>query len=147
LTIETNGSLPLTDEFEEMIFKHKCEEDYPFEIFWSVSPKIFSTSGETFESSIKPEIVASYKQLSGPFKTGQLKFVCNGSKQSWQEIDEAVALYRKANIDWDVWIMPVGATIEGQKLVAADVADQAIYRGYNVSARVHTYLYGNEIGS
>ena len=42
--------------------------------------------------------------------------------------------------------MPVGATIEGQNLVAADVADQAIYRGYNVSARVHTYLWGNAIG-
>ena len=38
------------------------------------------------------------------------------------------------------------ATIEGQDLCAGDVAKMAQSRGYNVSARVHTYLYGNEIG-
>jgi len=42
--------------------------------------------------------------------------------------------------------MPVGATVEGQKLVDADVATEAFKRGFNVSARVHTYLWGNVIG-
>ena len=42
--------------------------------------------------------------------------------------------------------MPVGATLEGQALCDGDVARMAQDRGYNVSARVHTYLYGNEIG-
>jgi len=45
-----------------------------------------------------------------------------------------------------VWIMPVGATVEGQKLVDGDVAKIAYQRGYNVSARVHTYLWGNVVG-
>ena len=42
--------------------------------------------------------------------------------------------------------MPVGATVEGQKLVDGDVAQMAYKRGYNVSARVHTYLWGNIVG-
>ena len=49
-------------------------------------------------------------------------------------------------MDWPIWIMPVGATVEGQKLVDGDVAKEAFKRGYNVSARVHTYLWGNLIG-
>jgi hypothetical protein len=42
--------------------------------------------------------------------------------------------------------MPVGADIEGQSKVAARVAEQAIQRGYCVSARVHTYVWGNVVG-
>ena len=159
ITIETNGSLEIgqdfIDYFKELLHKlvpaPECDIEggpkhskYLFhELFWSVSPKIFATSGETFESSIKPEVVKQYYDLSD---SGQFKFVCNGSKQSWNEIDQAVKLYRDAGIDWPIWIMPVGATVEGQQLVAADVADEALYRGYNVSARVHTYLYGNVVG-
>ena len=54
--------------------------------------------------------------------------------------------FRQAGVDWPVWIMPVGATVEGQKLVDGDVANMAQERGFNVSARVHTYLWGNVIG-
>jgi hypothetical protein len=42
--------------------------------------------------------------------------------------------------------MPVGADIEGQNLVAAKVTEGAVERGYNVAARVHTYIFGNIIG-
>lgn len=141
VTIETNGSLPLKKDFIEIV--NEIRKYQPFELFWSASPKIYSTSGETFESSIKPEVLKQYYDLS---PRGQFKFVCNGSEQSWNEIDEAVRLYRAAGVTYPVWIMPVGATLEGQELVAADVADHAIYRGYNVSVRAHVYLYGNQIG-
>lgn len=159
ITIETNGTIELTDAFGNYIQEisnrivpapeHDTTDltghsKFAFnELFWSVSPKIFATSGETFETSIMPNVLAQYHDLSS---AGQIKFVCNGSKQSWQEIDQAVKLYREAGVNWPIWIMPVGATVEGQQLVAADVADQAIYRGYNVSARVHAYLYGNQLG-
>jgi organic radical activating enzyme len=138
MTIETNGTIELRQDFIDYIKGSGLKE-----LFWSVSPKIFSTSGETFETSIMPEVLKQYHDLS---PRGQLKFVCNGSKQSWVEIETAIELYRKAGVEWPVWIMPVGATVEGQALVAADVADQAIFRGYNVSARVHAYLYGNSLG-
>ena len=142
ITIETNGSLSLRDDYAEYLKNMANSQHITFfkELFWSVSPKIFATSGETFESSIKPEVVKQYYDVS---KHGQFKFVCNGSKQSWDEIEQAVKLYREAGVDWPVWIMPVGATVEGQKLLDADVADQALYRGYNVAARLHVYLYGN----
>lgn len=144
MTIETNGSIELTPDFIEYITQIRESNDDNFrEIFWSVSPKIFSTSGEPFEKAIKPEVVAQYHALS---YRGQLKFVCNGRKRSWDEIETAIKLYREAGVTWPIWIMPVGATVEDQELVAADVADQAIYRGYNVAARVHTHLYGNQIG-
>lgn len=160
VTIETNGSLELREDFVNYFKELQSKtEKYPVtmangnilehtrfkftELFWSVSPKIFATSGEAFETSILPNVVKQYQNLSD---AGQFKFVCNGSKQSWDEIDQAVKLYRAVGIDWPIWIMPAGATVEGQQLVAADVADHAIYRGYNVSARVHTYLYGNVVG-
>ena len=57
-----------------------------------------------------------------------------------------IAKFRAEGVNWPVWIMPVGATVEGQKMVDGDVARMAQSRGFNVSARVHTYLYGNEIG-
>ena len=39
-----------------------------------------------------------------------------------------------------------GATVEGQQVHDGDVARMAYQRGYKVSARVHTYLWGNLIG-
>ena len=141
VTIETNGTIELRSDFIEIV--DEIRKYQPFELFWSLSPKIYATSGERPEKAIKPQVVANYRKLSN---RGQLKFVCNGSKRSWDEIEQAISQFRAAGVDYPVWIMPVGATVEGQQLVAADVADQAIYRGYNVSARVHTYLYGNAIG-
>ena len=79
-------------------------------------------------------------------KYGQLKFVMNGSKECWDELDEVLPSFREAGIDYPVWIMPVGATVEDQYKDAGDVANMALERGYNVSARVHAYLWGNAIG-
>ena len=112
------------------------------EWFWSVSPKLF-LSGEKWEDAIKPEVVADYKNLSN---AGQLKYVSDGSQRSWDEVEKATDLFRKAGINWPVWIMPVGATVDGQNLVAAKVAEEAVTRGYNVAARVHAYIWANVIG-
>lgn len=112
------------------------------EWFWSVSPKLF-LSGEKWADAIKPEVVADYKNLSN---AGQLKYVSDGSQRSWDEVEKATELFRKAGINWPVWIMPVGATVDGQNLVAAKVAEEAVARGYNVAARVHAYIWANVIG-
>jgi organic radical activating enzyme len=112
------------------------------EWFWSVSPKLY-LSGEQKQDALQPEVVAQYANLSD---NGQLKYVCDGSDRAWQEVEEFTAAYRKAGIDWPVWIMPVGATVEGQNLVAAKVAEEACRRGYNVAARVHAYVFANQIG-
>ena len=75
-----------------------------------------------------------------------LKFVCNGTKEAWEEIQEKTNVLRKMEVNFPVSIMPVGATVEGQKLVDSQVATEAVARGYHISARVHTYLWGNTIG-
>lgn len=140
VTIETNGTQELRD-----MFVNYCYDKFGLtrELFWSVSPKL-SPSGEAWSDAIKPDSVAHYASMPGA--NGQLKFVSDGSDRSWDEVERAIALYRDAGVDWHVWIMPVGADVEGQQRVAAKVSDEAIQRGYNVSARVHTYVYGNVIG-
>jgi 7-carboxy-7-deazaguanine synthase len=112
------------------------------EWFWSVSPKLF-LSGEKWDDAIKPEIVGAYATLSN---RGQLKYVCDGSQRGWDEVEQATRVFREAGVNWPVWIMPVGATVEGQNLVAAKVAEEAVRRGYNVAARVHAYVFANVIG-
>ena len=136
ITIETNGTQELRSTFI------KYFSDYKGEIFWSVSPKLY-LSGEKWEDAIKPDIVYGYTQISD---AGQLKYVSNGSDRSWKEVSLATLEYNQRNVCWPVWIMPVGADIEGQNKVAAMVTEGAVERGYNVAARVHTYIFGNVVG-
>lgn len=136
ITIETNGTQSVRQPFREY-FNY-----YAGELFWSVSPKL-SLSGEDISKTIKPEVVAEY---AGIDQRGQLKFVCDTDPRTWDEVEQAVELFEDAGIDWPVWIMPVGATVEGQRSVAAQVAEMAVDRGYNVAARVHAYVFDNVIG-
>jgi 7-carboxy-7-deazaguanine synthase len=128
------------ENFSEMQTKDKALKG--IEWFWSVSPKLF-LSGETKEDALKPEVVAQYNNMS---RFGQLKYVCDGSDRAWKEVEEFTKAYRDLGVQWPVWIMPVGSTVEGQDLVAAKVAEGAIERGYNVAARVHCYIFGNKVG-
>lgn len=141
VTIETNGTKPLTEEMFKYI------EDFQFdwggEWYWSISPKLWSTAGEQRKKAIQPEVVGQYAQAS---KHGQLKFVVNGSKESWREVEENTKAFRDAGCDFPVWIMGIGGTLEGLKLTEADIADEAIQRGYNYTTRAHVHIYGNAIG-
>jgi len=139
VTFETNGTRKLTQEFKEWMARPR---DY--QVFWSVSPKLFTVSGEESSKAIKPEIVKEYSDISN---YGQLKFVVGKEESQWRELEDVILQFRKAEIDWPVYIMPVGATLEGQDEVASEVAWEAIKRGYNVSARAHVYLFGNQIGT
>lgn len=153
ITVETNGTQPLTSELEDWINNkfYTSEEfggvvpdsaGYP-EWYWSISPKLWSTAGEQHKRAIKPEVVAGYNRVS---KHGQLKFVVNGSDASWQEVEENTKLFRDAGCEFPVWIMGVGGTLEGLKITEAMIADEAIQRGYNYTSRVHVHIYGNAIG-
>ena len=137
ITFETNGTKELKDPFIEAIQK--------IPVHWSISPKLWNTAGEKSERAFKPEVIKSY-QTAMPYATGMLKFVCDGRKESWQEIQDKVYQLRRINVNYPVSIMPVGATVEGQKLCDSDVASEAVARGFHVSARVHTYIWGNVIG-
>ena len=141
VTFETNGTRKLEDLLRDQILERTLRDKTEF--FFSVSPKIWSTSGE--KDRICPDVVQGYYEVS---TAGQLKFVCNGSEQSWDEIEDAVASFRHSGVRYPIWIMPVGATEESQnKDHVAKIAEETMDRGYNVSARVHCYIWGNQIGT
>lgn len=147
VTFETNATQPLKNTFANFMTNWREQGG---EIFISSSPKLFNTSGESNKDAIKPEILSEYCALSKG--RGQMKFVVNGKKETWEELGEVVNQYRKAGVTYPVYIMPVGATEEAQTGnlegygSAGDIAEMAFKRGYNVSARVHVYLWGNKIG-
>lgn len=140
ITWETNGTQALSDDFVKTI---KSQVFHP-EAFFSVSPKLWSVAGEKREKAIKPDVVRQYYDASNK---GQLKFVVGPEKDQWEELDEVVAMFRDAGVKYPVWIMPTGARLEEQEETAGDVAKMAFERGYNVSGRMHVYLFGNAIGT
>ncbi len=151
ITFETNGTRKIEDVMVDRIVHDSVSQET--EYFFSVSPKIWSTSGE--KDRICPDIVKGYQDACGKFDQyqgskdpqGQLKFVCNGSINSWNEIEHAVHEFREAGVRYPIWIMPVGATEESQnKDHVARIAEETMDRGWSVSARVHCYIWGNEIG-
>ena len=139
ITWETNGTRELIPEFVEYL---KIKRDNGTELFFSVSPKMFNTSGE--KDVVCPDIVKQYHDIS---PVGQLKFVCNGTEASWNEIDESIIKFREVGINYPIWIMPVGATEESQDELAKEITIETMNRGYNVAARVHCYIFGNQIGT
>ena len=126
-------------------------EHYAGDLFFSVSPKLRTVSGEKREKAINPEIVKEYEIISregvriNPH--GQLKFVMTPDPRAWDELDEVVDMFRSQGVSFPVWIMPVGARVEEQEVTAGEVATIAMKKGYHISARVHTYLWGNKIGT
>lgn len=144
VTVETNGTKPIKDNLSNLLFGRSVQS-YHNEWFWSVSPKLWSTAGERPSKAIKPEVVAEYARVSN---RGQLKYVVNGTPDSWLEVEQYTAQFREAGVKWPVYIMPVGATKEQQEeKQIADIAVEAMRRGYAVSGRLHCYVFGNQIGT
>ena len=155
VTVETNGTKKITDEFANYIqhnyvgttaIKDKDSNMLTLtdrEWYWSISPKLWATAGEKNKKAIQPEVVGEYTKVS---PHGQLKFVVNGTDESWKEVEEHTKLFREAGCNFPVWIMGVGGTFEGLVQTEATIADEAIQRGYNYTSRVHVHIYGNAIG-
>ena len=141
VTVETNGTKPITPTFREYILNYKSWHNA--EWMWSISPKLWSTAGEKPKKAIQPDVVGSYANVS---EKGQLKYVVNGSDESWREVEENTRLFREAGCNFPVWIMGIGGTYEGLTETEASIADEAIQRGYNYTTRAHVHIYGNAIG-
>ena len=141
ITFETNGTQMLKQETVDYFANRGL---FDSRILFSVSPKLFTVSGETNTKAIKTEVVKQYQDVSA---FGQLKFVVGVEERQWEELERVIDLFREAGVKYPIWLMPVGALEEQQTDIAARVSDMALARGYNVSARVHTYIYGNKIGT
>jgi 6-pyruvoyltetrahydropterin 2'-reductase len=144
VTIETNGTQKLSKEFVEFLEEFHIGLG-GIEWFWSLSPKLFNTSGETARKAIKPDVIKSYQDQ---WTSGHLKFVVNGTEATWQELEDTVDLFRQEGISFPVWIMPVGATKEDQETEQVKkIVSETLERGYNVSGRLHAHMLGNELNT
>jgi len=138
ITFETNGTQELTDDF----VKYMTAIDP--EIFFSISPKLWTVAGEKASKAIRPQNIVEYLSVS---PHGQLKFVVGNKDEQWTEMESVIKQFRDVGVYLPVWVMPVGAREEEQNATAGDVAKRAFQRGYNVAARVHVHLFGNAIGT
>ena len=125
VTVETNGTRPITQELADYIawFTYDGTREW----YWSLSPKLWATAGEQSKKAIKPEVIGRYAEVS---PHGQLKYVVNGTDESWREVEENTRMFRDAGCDFPVWIMGVGGTFEGLIQTEATIADEASKRGY-----------------
>lgn len=144
VTIETNATRPLSDEFKKFI-----NVDFiamgGVRWHWAMSPKLFTVSGEM--GVVIPRIIKDYTHYT--ISTSVLKFVCNGTKENWEELDGHIQKLKETlgNKIPAIWIMPVGATKDAQEHPdIADLCIEAMQRGFNVATRNQCYVFGNIIG-
>lgn len=145
VTVETNATKPITSEFAQWIDEVTNEHDIHWH--WAMSPKLLHTAGE--KDAVIPEVILGYADIC-PNTTSILKFVCNGTDASWNEIENALEdiadTFGPETLVPDTWIMPVGATKEQQENISG-IAVEAMRRGFYVATRNHAYVFGNQIGT
>lgn len=136
VTIETNGTQPLKDSFVSRLL------DYTGRVHFAISPKLFAVSGE--KDAVKEDIIESYVSEA---HTACIKFVHNGSQEAWDELEQYEPFLSRLSDSFmfNTYIMPCGGRLEEQEANARKIAEQAIRRGYAISARMHVYLFGNDI--
>jgi organic radical activating enzyme len=143
ITIESNGTQSLSKDFIEFMHEAKGGHDPYYDIFFSFSPKLESVSGEknavNFDNLI--DILSEYD--------GQLKFVCDESKECEEELDYVVntlnSKKREPSIQFDYWVMPKGTTRDDQ-LQIAPIVEKYQAKGYKIATRNHTYIWSDDKG-
>lgn len=133
ITIETNGTYLVSKELVEL--------GRYYLIQFSVSQKL-SSSGEPINKRLNYLSLASYFGCS--YFDTQFKFVVS-SKTDIIEIKEI--LCQLGNVMWlrdvEVYLMPVGGTLEDYRVNAPMVAELALENGFGFSPRLHLELFGN----
>ena len=143
VTIETNATKPISQELREFIAR-EFRDLGGIRWHWAMSPKLFTVSGE--QNAIIAENIYEY---SLTVSTCLMKFVCNGTKENWEELDGHLSRIKSlcGRFMPAIWIMPVGATKDAQEHPdIADLCIEAMQRGYNVATRNQCYVFGNIIG-
>jgi organic radical activating enzyme len=140
LTFETNGSKVVIDSFSDFLNDIKPELD----VTWMCSPKL-SLTAEDQSITIDPDSLLSMNKVDN--SNINLKFVIR-DEEDISEVRNALAKYADAGVNIeDVYLMPEGATLEGQELTERNVADLCMKFGYKFSPRLHISLYGNSWGT
>ena len=140
ITVETNGTQLLSNEFKEYLIKWKMNREKNALTF-SVSPKL-SISGEKWDEAICPDIIRQYESVGFVY----LKFVIATSEDAI-EADKAVQEFRAGGFRGPVYFMPCGGVESLYNLNAKNVAIEAMNRGYRYSDRLQVPLFKNEWGT
>jgi organic radical activating enzyme len=105
-------------------------------VYWNVSPKL-SASGVPKDRRIVPDVLRAFTALD----TARFKFVVS----SPEELDEIATLQAEFGMA-AIWVMPEGTTPEAVRSGLRALAEPAIARGWNLSARLHIELWGDRRG-
>jgi 7-carboxy-7-deazaguanine synthase len=109
-----------------------------------VSPKL-SLTGEDQSITIDADVLLSMNKVRN--SNINLKFVIR-DEADISEVQDAVNKYTDVGVVIeDIFLMPEGATLEGQELTERNVADLCMKYGYKFSPRLHISLYGNSWGT
>ena len=138
LTFETNGSKMVQPVLIDYFNNTNTE------VTWMVSPKL-SLTGEDQSVTINPDCLLAMNKVNN--SNINLKFVIR-DEVDLDEVRSAVNAYEEAGVEIeDVFLMPEGATLEGQELTEKGVADICMQHGYKFSPRLHINLFGNSWGT
>ncbi|MFF4243575.1 radical SAM protein [Streptomyces sp. NPDC001822] len=103
---------------------------------FNVSPKL-SHSGDPAERRIVPQALRRFAVTPG----AAFKFVC----RTTADLDEVAALVADFGIE-SVWIMPEGQSPDELHTHMQQIVSSVIDRGWNVTTRLHTLVWGHERG-
>ncbi|MFE5923099.1 7-carboxy-7-deazaguanine synthase QueE [Streptomyces sp. NPDC002285] len=101
---------------------------------FNVSPKL-SHSGDTLQRRIVPDALTSLSAVPG----STFKFVC----QNIRDLDEVAEIVDAFNLA-SVWIMPIGRSADDVTKHMTELADAVVERGWNLTTRLHTLLWGDK---
>lgn len=140
VTFETNSTVELTKEFVACISYYQSKG---IEFLGSCSPKLFNVSGELNKKAWKHDVSLQYHNV---FDLITYKFVVNQLESTWIELDEYIS--KMQHVSDNIYIMPVGATIEQQSTdVIKEIVVNALERGFHISGRLHCYIFGNALAT
>lgn len=140
ITFETNGTQEISKDFKKYLEKWTHKHGY-HNLTFSVSPKL-SVSGEVRQDAIRPDIIKSYEELGHTY----LKFVV-ATEEDVNEALEVIELYRDADFDGHVYLMPVGGVESVYTLNNRRVAELAMKHGLRYSDRLQVPLFKNAWGT
>ena len=140
LTFETNGTQPLSQEFD-MYLAEKAYDG--LEITFSISAKL-PCSGEKWEEAIVPTVIQQYVQI--PNHRSYFKFVV-ATEDDVKDAHRAIEEYTAAGINIPVYLMPIGGVNSVYELNERQVADYCRDNGLRFSPRIQVPLYKNAWGT
>lgn len=142
LTFETNGTQELSKELYDYLDREwQGSIRNPEQLTFSVSVKL-SGSGESRSDAVKPEVLNQMESIGYTY----LKFVV-ATEEDVKEALEVKNIFRKADFEGPVYLMPVGGVESVYNLNNKNVALLAMKHGLRYSDRLQVPLFKNQWGT